>query len=391
MQHNIKPTLVYRKDTGGYKGILQIEKYPQLFPHTPAKHVKHYGTSGFEGILAVPGVDKELYILTLDQHIDRMLRTMDSLLMTKPKHLDDNVAKFNKIYLHKNPSKPIKPNDQKYLKIKKEEVKDAIMETIKRNVQEGNLDPKKLIYIRPNVYRDEKVTDKREIIPALGVAALAHDVVFEVMTLNVPRYLDSAPPDGARVLVFEKALFAKEGDPYYEIILDGLCSPLRKIKSGANYGLGGMAKNLANYYGCDEALITNHQMNVLEGGGENAFAVIDNTLWTPPLKQSILPGTKRALVLEIAKRMRIPVKQKNIPLEVFIDADAAAFSGTWCGFEPIAHLYWYSQDIESNYDENNEIIKSIKEQYNYLITGDRKLDSNLKDLETIVRTHVDLS
>ncbi|HAB52601.1 MAG TPA: hypothetical protein DCE80_10600 [Ignavibacteriales bacterium] len=400
---SLKNSIIYRVDTFGNKGFFNVDAYCIDLPHTPAKHVKHYATSAFEGILVIPhdsdtsskekGKSDEdctaVHILCLDQHVDRLFRTMDSLFFIRPEHIEGKIKRFNELFPNKDPSMPIPIVNQKYLTITREEVKQAIIETIIRNVKAGHLDPTKLIYGRPNVYRDEKSSEGM-VVPGLGVASLGHEVVLEIAAYNVGSYLASAPKDGARVVVFEKELWQNNQNAYYQDVVRGLQSPLRQIKSGANYGLGGVAKNLAIMLGCDEALITDPDNNVLEGGGENAFSVIDGMLRTPPKNKAILPGTKRALVLEISKKLGIPNCEEDIPLSEFINADAAAFSGTWCGFEPLGHLYWYSTRKESRYNSNNEIIQILKSEYNFVMNGDNRVDSSLKDIQERVRTKVEI-
>lgn len=404
----VKNIVGYRIDTMGNNSFFVTSDYPTDFPHTPAKHVKHYAQSGFEGILVVPAVatgttatfyDHDqmkisgpmpppvINLLVLDQHIDRMFRTMQALLIARPEGIDEKVKEFNQAFPNKEPSMPIAPADQKYLELTKEKVKEAIMQVIRLGIKRGDLDPAKLVYVRPNFYRDEKEANGL-IVPGLGVASLGHHAVLEIFAVNVPPYLASAPASGARVLVFEKALFPKEMQEYFGRVNFGLQSPLRKIKAGGNYALGGQAKNLALYYGCDEALIIDPDGMVLEGGGENTWTVRNKKLCTPSLDQSVLPGTKRALVLEMAEKLGIPVYEGKIPLTEFIEGEAGGFSGTWCGFEDLGTLYWLSKGKQSHYSPTNEIMVTLKSEYNYLITGDPRLDSHLRDLEAKVRTPV---
>ncbi|MFH1439423.1 MAG: aminotransferase class IV [Candidatus Woesearchaeota archaeon] len=392
MAKDILQSKLFRFDTLGRKGLINAREYSKI-TNTPAKHVMHYATSGFEGILGVPGVDGNLYILFLDKHVNRLFKTMEALMITKPIHLTGIEEMLERSFPDRDLTRPIPEEAQVYLNITHDEVKEAIFQTIRENInpisaETSYINPRELVYVRPNVYRDEKIVDGDDgpvFVSGLGVASIGHQAVLEIMAQNVPSYLSSAPEQGARVLVFE-TLLLPPGQNYQ----NGIQTVMRKIKSGANYGLGGVAKNTALALGYDEALLLDPNGYVLEGGGENAFAVFDNQLWTPSLDMSILPGTKRALVIEIAREMGINVREGEISLYDFLNADAAAFSGTWCGFEPIWYVHQASTGKRSNYKPNNEIIQTLKREYNYLTTGNPKVDSHLADLSDNIRTLVEL-
>ena len=76
-------------------------------------------------------------------------------------------------------------------------------------------------------------------------------------------------------------------------------------------------------------------------------------------------------------------------MERFINADAAAFSGTWTGFEQIGSVVWFSRGLISNYQPKHPIIEQIKCEYNYLIKNDKRLDSRLTYLRSKI-TSLDL-
>lgn len=62
-----------------------------------------------------------------------------------------------------------------------------------------------------------------------------------------------------------------------------------------------LAADAARAAGANEALMV-RDGNVLEGTSSNVFAVIDGTLVTPALRDTILPGITRAVVLDLARR-----------------------------------------------------------------------------------------
>lgn len=62
----------------------------------------------------------------------------------------------------------------------------------------------------------------------------------------------------------------------------------------------------------DEALLVNTDGHVVEGASSNLFWVKRGVVGTPPLAAGILPGVTRAVVFELAKRLKIPIRQQDI-------------------------------------------------------------------------------
>ncbi|AJF61140.1 TPA: hypothetical protein HA239_05220 [Candidatus Woesearchaeota archaeon] len=387
-----KESLIYRLDTYGNDTFVKASEYSSSFPNTPYQHVRHYATSGFEGILAVRDANNEWYILTLEENLDRMQKTMKQLFLTQPEALEASLEEKRKLFSD-IPGEPVALKDAPlFLDANKDKIREAIMETLKINAEKGYLDldaKDGLIYIRPNFYRDHKLDENGNLVPGLGVASLSHHAVLEIMVQNVPNYLASAPKSGARILVYDEELHRRViGLPPSDTPHLGFSGMSRKAKLGANYGAGGMVKNLANLLGFDEGLLTDHDRNVLEGGGENAFMIKDNKVYTPPLTQAILPGTKRNLVIKITRALGYELIEKKIPLEDFINADAAAFSGTWTGFEPLGSVVNWNPKMESNY-RPHRIFGNVSEQYSNYLQG-YPLDSRLEKVLP-EKAHIDFS
>lgn len=76
-----------------------------------------------------------------------------------------------------------------------------------------------------------------------------------------------------------------------------------------------IAFNAAIAAGFDEALFLDTEGHVSEATTANVFAVRDGGLHTPPLTCGILAGITRELVLEIARREKIPVAERVMQLE----------------------------------------------------------------------------
>jgi branched-chain amino acid aminotransferase len=74
---------------------------------------------------------------------------------------------------------------------------------------------------------------------------------------------------------------------------------------------------------------------ISEGSGQNLFLVRNNTLYTPPLTASILPGITRDSVITLAKDLGFAVREEMLPRELLYIADEAFFAGTAVEITPI--------------------------------------------------------
>lgn len=96
-------------------------------------------------------------------------------------------------------------------------------------------------------------------------------------------------------------------------------SLISKIKS-ANHLENILAKMDAKKNGFDEAIMLNLKGYVAEGATSNIFLVKNGYLLTPSLDSGILPGITRQVIIEIAKKEGIRVKEKKIKLNELLSA-----------------------------------------------------------------------
>ncbi len=376
----VKPGIIYHKDTRGNEGLYTIEELAQKnLLLTPYSHNLHYANSVFEGIRAVWDENqKKLYLITLDQHINRFLNSIkqkfhgnfnpNDLYNSTPGYLNgqsDVVDDFN--------FGVPRPDEKKFtfLNITYNEIKDVIIKTVQENVKAGSFKPEQGCYVRPIVYRDQVWNDKGEFDPSLGVFSLKHSVIFEIETFIWGAYLSGSP----KVIVYP----------------EGIDTTLRHIKAGGNYAFGGIVKDYAMARGYSEGIITDctPERNVLEGGGENLFVYSGDLVLTPDKSQSILPGTKRNLVIQLTKNLGYNLVETKIPLEIFLQATSAAFSGTAAGYEGIDRAKDAKTGRKKIFNLNYEpLVKTINE-YKNLITG-KTVDEKNKELQEKIRTEVPL-
>jgi branched-chain amino acid aminotransferase len=99
-------------------------------------------------------------------------------------------------------------------------------------------------------------------------------------------------------------------------------------KSGANYMNSQLIKMEAIMNGYVEGIALDVNGYVSEGSGENIFVVRQDTLYTPPLGNSVLSGITRDSVIRIARDLEIPIVEQGIPREMLYIADEVFFTGT---------------------------------------------------------------
>ena len=89
------------------------------------------------------------------------------------------------------------------------------------------------------------------------------------------------------------------------------------VKAGGNYGGSLLAIQKALDQGYSQVLWLDAKEHrfVEEAGAMNLFFVIDNTLVTPPLTGSILPGITRKSILEMAPDLGIETREEMIAIE----------------------------------------------------------------------------
>jgi len=110
-----------------------------------------------------------------------------------------------------------------------------------------------------------------------------------------------------------------------------------KAKANGNYINSMLALNEAISGGAEEALLLDNEGYVAEGSGENIFIMRDGVLHTPELT-SCLEGITRATILDFARELNIPVKERRITRDEVYIADEAFFTGTAAEVLPIREL-----------------------------------------------------
>lgn len=237
-------------------------------------HGLHYGSSVFEGIRAYP-TPGGTSILALDAHVVRFFQSCKILNLP--------------------------------LRYEVDEFREAICETVRRNRHDH-------CYIRPIAWRG---------YGSIGV------------------WPDECPVEVAIATFPWSGHFAAESR---EKGLDVGVSSWRRMapdtlpamaKSAGNYVNSQLVVCEARAHGYHDGIVLDIQGFVSEGSGQNVFLVQGGRLHTPPIGASILSGVTRAIVMQIATDLSIPVVQMRIPREMLYTADEVFFTGTAAEIAPI--------------------------------------------------------
>ena len=98
-----------------------------------------------------------------------------------------------------------------------------------------------------------------------------------------------------------------------------------------------LAKQTAAEHNAIEALLVRDGV-VTEGSHANCIGVIDGVLRTHPLNNLILPGITRAVVLELARELGIPVSELPFTEAEISDLDELFLAGTTTDVMPIVRV-----------------------------------------------------
>jgi branched-chain amino acid aminotransferase len=237
-------------------------------------HVIHYGSAVFEGVRCY-NTPEGPAIFRLDAHTERLFNSAKIYRMDMP-------------YTY-------------------EELSRAQIETVSANKKEA-------CYIRPIVYRG---------YGQLGVNPFPCPVDVAIMVWDWGRYLgQEALETGVDVCVSSWARIAPNTLP-------------AMAKTSANYMNSQLIKMEAIKAGYVEGIALDSDGYLSEGSGENLFLVKNGTLLTPPLVSSVLPGITRDTVVQLARRLRIPVEEARLPREMLYIADEVFMTGTAAEITPV--------------------------------------------------------
>lgn len=273
----------------------EIKEYED-FKISPAATVFHYAQEVFEGLKAYRAVDGGIHIFRAKDNFARMNRSAKRIAMPE---FDEAVA-YRAL--------------KQLVEVEREWVPAS----------EGTS-----LYLRPNYMG---------LDPFIGVRA-AKEYIFYIMCGPVGAYYAHGLSPVKILIEKEYVRSAKGGTGF--------------AKTGGNYAASLIAGEEAHQKGCDQVLWLDAEERkfVEEVGSMNIMFVINDTVVTPPLDGTILPGITRDSILTIAKDKGIAVEERYISVDEIIEtAKSGAMSeafgtGTAAVVSPVGEFVYGNETI----------------------------------------------
>jgi len=268
-------------------------------------HALHYGSAQFEGIRCY-NTKKGSAIFRVKEHVDRLF------------------------------------NSCKFYRMAPAYAKAEIIEAIKETIRVNQF---KECYIRPIVFRGTG---------AFGVNPLDNSIETVICCWYWGAYLGpEALEKGVHVMCSSWNRIAPNTMPAL-------------AKCSANYANSQLIKIEAIQNGYAEGIALDVSGYVSEGSGENIFLVRGNTLLTPPLGNSVLPGITRDTVITLARELGLTVVEGIVPRDMLYIADEVFFTGTAAEISPIASI----DKIPVGSGKRGPVAAKLQEAFFAYVNGD---------------------
>ena len=99
-----------------------------------------------------------------------------------------------------------------------------------------------------------------------------------------------------------------------------------------------LAKQSAAQAGAFEALLVDAEGRVTEGASTTAFCIQAGRLYTAPIGPHILPSITRGILLDLARKLGLPIDEEFCMLEQFKAADEVFLAGTTTEAMPVVQI-----------------------------------------------------
>ena len=297
-------------------------KTPQVVPYanlslSPTTLALHYGQTVFEGMKAFTMEDGRINIFRMDKHYDRFLKSLDRMCMPP---------------------------------VSKEIFTEGLMRLIETDRGWVPTTKGSALYIRPFMYASES---------KFGVK-ISDEYRFIIFTGPVP----SLFANPIKVKVETEYIRAAKGGTGF-------------AKCGGNYGGAFYPTKLAKEQGFDQVLWTGGKDNAFieESGMMNAMFVVNNTLITPALSDSILDGVTRDSLLTLANDLGYATEERPVSIaeleEGFVkETLKEAFgAGTAAVVAPIQIIHINGVDYTLPAYSKDSLHNKLKDQLELIRTG----------------------
>ncbi len=266
-----------------------------------------FGLNVFEGIPCYwNDEEKQLYAFRLDDHYERLLRSARLLQINCPYSNND--------------------------------LKKALVEVVKANEYDENLSVRQTLFVD-------------------GFGSWSSEEPVDMFVAPIPRGRTSAEYNkkGLNCCVTS-----------WRRIADTTLSP--RIKCGANYINSRMGQREALRNGYDTCIFLNDAGKVSEGPGSCMFIVVNGTLITPLLTDSVLESITRDTVIKLAKAEGIPVIERTIDRTELYTCDEAFLCGSAMEITPVLSMDKYVVGD----GETGIMTSTLHKAYLDIVTGKNK-------------------
>ncbi len=239
-----------------------------------------FGLNVFEGIPCYwNGEEKQLYAFRLDDHYNRLLRSAILIQINCP--------------------------------YTKEDFKKALVDVVKANEYDENLSVRQTLFV-----------------DGFGSWGSAEPVDMFVAPIPKGKTSSEYNKRGLNCCVTS-----------WRRISDTTLSP--RIKCGANYINSRVGQREALRNGYDTCIFLNESGKVAEGPGSCFFMVVNGTLVTPMLTDSVLESITRDTIIKLAKELGIPVVERTVDRTELYTCDEAFLCGSAMEVTPILSIDKY--------------------------------------------------
>ena len=202
-------------------------------------------------------------------------------------------------------------NTLKKLKIKHAYTRNNLMELVYKALRTNKL---KSAYVRLVVTRGE------------GRFGIGHKDAFTPNIIVVAKAFEGYP-----------GWMSSKGVSAKVIGVANEYSALSRMKT-ANYLNLILARFDAQDAGFDEAIVTNTKGDITEGATSNIFLVKSGALITPSIDSGVLPGVTRGVVIDIAKSLMLPVKERAVLRRELLGADEVFLTNSLAEILPVTRV-----------------------------------------------------
>ncbi len=153
---------------------------------------------------------------------------------------------------------------------------------------------------------------------------------FYAPTTNAMGYcLEIVPADEPRYFLNDKGLIV---DVYTEVPKP--CNFLSNIKTcnSLTYVMAGLYKTQNNL---DEVFLLNQNGFLCEASSANIFVYYQNHLYTPALSEGCVEGVMRQVIIDLAKKVSIPVVEAQINPDILYEADEVFITNASRGIQSV--------------------------------------------------------